>query len=166
MQHSLPAGYQSPQLCRPQAATAAGDHPSHSHLRLCVLDGRALPVQEAILGVNHLLGLAGLLKSRFQLHRHVLAHCRKENTGGLRVFTTLMGSATEHLVTGQQQKQAPGVGHTRATVSRTQTPQPFKEITGNGSTDSTGDPLNQERLNQCFDVSAFTQPAAMAQLGR
>lgn len=88
---------------------------------------------------------------------------RKTQVGYCRA---LMGSATEHLVTGQQQKQAPGVGHTRATVSRTQTPQPFKEITGNGSTDSTGDPLNQERLNQCFDASAFTQPAAMAQLGR
>lgn len=52
--------------------------PSHSHLRLCVLDSRALPVQEAVLGVDHLLGLAGLLKGGFQLHGYVLAHCGKE----------------------------------------------------------------------------------------
>lgn len=51
-------------------------------------------------------------------------------------------------------------------MSRKQTPQPFKEITGNGSIDSTGDPLKQEHLDQCFGVSASTQPAATAQLGR
>lgn len=59
---------------------------SRSHLRLRVLDGRALPVQEAILRVDHLLGLAGLLKSRLQLQRHVLAHCRTESTGELVAF--------------------------------------------------------------------------------
>lgn len=57
-----------------------------SHLRLRVLDGGALPIQEAILGVDHLLGLAGLLESRFQLQRHVLAHCGAESTGGLEAF--------------------------------------------------------------------------------
>lgn len=51
-------------------------------------------------------------------------------------------------------------------MSRKQTPQPFKEITGNGSIDSTGDPLKQEHPNQCFGASASTQPAATAQLGR
>lgn len=62
--------------------------PSCSHLRLRVLDGGALPVQEAILGVDHLLGLAGLLKSRFQLQCHVLAHCGAESTGRLEAFST------------------------------------------------------------------------------
>lgn len=139
----------------------AGDHPSHSNLRLRVLDGRALPVQEAVFGVNHLLGLAGLLKSGFQLHRHILAHCGKESTGGLGGFRCSDG----------QRDAARGDGTAAETstrspaASRKQAPRPFKEITGNGSTDSTGNPLKQEHLNQRFGVSTSTQPAAVAQLG-
>jgi len=131
VQRSRPTGSRSPRLCRPQA----GDHRSRSHLRLRVLDSRALPVQEAVLGVDHLLGLAGLLESGLQLHRHVLAHCGKESTGGV----TGSGHSGGQRGTGQQQRQVPGVGRARATASRKEMPQPFKEITGNGSADSAGE---------------------------
>lgn len=52
------------------------------YLRLCVLDSSALPIQEAILSVDDLLGLAGLFKGRFQLQCHVFAHCRRESIAG------------------------------------------------------------------------------------
>lgn len=63
-----------------------GTQPFCFHLRLCVLDGSPLPIQEAILGVDHLLGLAGLFKGGFQLQCHIFAHCGRESTAGERVL--------------------------------------------------------------------------------
>lgn len=65
-------------LPKPWRQRQQQETPAPSHLRLCVLDSSALPVQEAVLGVDHLLGPASLLEGGFQLHGYILAHCGKE----------------------------------------------------------------------------------------